>query len=92
MACAPKVGLHGMKSVPQGELIYFNGDKEIQRNSIPPDQVNNPSWREAVTSITKIATTTSPPEPKPSAKECASCRIRLMCPAAFKIPNGEADF
>jgi len=92
MSCAPKVGLHGMKSIPQGELIYFNGDTEIQRISIPPDQVNHQSWREAVTNITKIATTTSTPEPKPSAKECAFCRIRLMCPAAFKIPSGEADF
>jgi len=92
MSCAPKVGLHGITSVPQGELIYFNGGTEVQRISIPPDQVNNQSWREAVTNITKIAATASPPEPKPSAKECAFCRIRASCPAAFNIPSGEADF
>lgn len=88
MALVPGIGLHRIRSVPEGRLIYRDYDpKEIPSSEITPE------FKQQIKQLVDVLKSREVPSPTPSAFECQWCPLHRLCPYRMDIvAEGTADW
>lgn len=87
MMTIPIAGIHGICSIPTGQVFY----REF-RLDISPDELT-PEWKAQLSNLVSIAAQVDPPKPRPSKRECQWCPAAMICPHRIEeSPVGHCDW
>ena len=74
MSTIPIAALHGIQSIPHGEIIY----QDCGSSEITPSEITT-EWQSEVAKLIQVASGSKMPKPNPSISECCYCSAASVC-------------